>query len=126
MKLPKAELPSGTAGVEAYLADVPEAHRAALQALREQIRVAAPDAVEVITYQMPGFKHKGKYLVAYASFKAHCSMFPGGVAENYRDRLPDALIRKGTIQFTPDKPLPADVVRDIIRDRVAEIDAGGR
>jgi uncharacterized protein YdhG (YjbR/CyaY superfamily) len=53
-------------------------------------------------------------------------MFPGGVAQNYRARLPDALIRKGTIQFTADKPLPADVVRDIIRDRVAEIDAGKR
>jgi uncharacterized protein YdhG (YjbR/CyaY superfamily) len=105
---------------------VPDDHRAALEALREQIRAAAPDATEVITYQMPGFKHKGKYLVAYASFKAHCSFFPGGVAENYRDRLPDAVISKGTIQFKPDHPLPADVVRDIVRDRIAEIDGGGR
>jgi uncharacterized protein YdhG (YjbR/CyaY superfamily) len=126
MKLPKAGLPSGVAGVEAYLADVPDDHRAALEALREQIRAAAPDATEVITYQMPGFKHRGKYLVAYASFKAHCSFFPGGVAENYRDRLPDAVIRKGTIQFTPGRPLPVDVVQDIVRDRIAEIDAGGR
>jgi uncharacterized protein YdhG (YjbR/CyaY superfamily) len=125
MKLPKAELPDGTAGVEAYLAGVPEDHRAALQALRETIRAVAPDATEGISYAIPGFKYKGKGLAWFASFKSHCSFFPGGTAANYADRLPGFTFAKGTIQFTPDHPLPTDVVEDIVRDRLKDIDAGG-
>jgi uncharacterized protein YdhG (YjbR/CyaY superfamily) len=109
--------------VEAYLADVPNDHRAALQALRETIRSVAPDATEGISYAIPGFKYKGKGLAWYASFKAHCSFYPGGTARNYADRLEGFTFAKGTIQFTPDHQLPTDVVQDIVRDRMKEIDA---
>ena len=116
---------SGTALVDAYLADAPADHRAALQALRGTVLAAVPDAVELISYGMPAFKYRGKWLVSYASFKAHCSMFPGATAQNYRDELNDFKLGKGTIQFTPEHPLPAELVTRIVRDRAAVIDAGG-
>lgn len=117
---------SGTAQVDAYLAKVPEDHRAALQTLRETIAAAAPEAVEFISYGIPGFKYRGKGLAWYANFKAHCSFFPGGTAQNYRDELAGHRLSKGTIQFTPDHPISADLVQRIVRDRIAEIDASGK
>lgn len=114
---------SGTAQVDAYLAKVPKDHRAALQALRETIATAAPEAVEFISYGIPGFKYRGKGLAWYANFKAHCSFFPGGTAQNYRDELAAYRLSKGTIQFTPDHPIPPELVRRIVRDRMVEIGA---
>ena len=116
----------GSAAVDAYLADVPNDQRPALQALRETIAAAVPEATEGISYGIPGFKYKGKGLAWYASFKAHCSFFPGGTAQNYRDELAGYKLAKGTVQFTPDKPIPAELVTRIVRDRAAVIDSGGR
>jgi uncharacterized protein YdhG (YjbR/CyaY superfamily) len=120
-----AERADGAAAVDAYLADAPDDHRAALQAMRETIAAAVPEATEGISYGIAGFKYKGKGLAWYASFKAHCSFFPGGTARNYADELSDFKISKGTVQFTPDKPIPADLVTRIVQDRAAMIDAGG-
>jgi uncharacterized protein YdhG (YjbR/CyaY superfamily) len=116
----------GAAQVEAYLANAREEHRPALQALRATIAAAAPDAVEGISYGVPGFKYRGKGLAWYADFKAHCSFFPGGIAQNYADELAGFRLSKGTIQFTPDHPIPADLVTRIIRDHMAQIDADGK
>lgn len=114
---------AGAAKVDAYLANTPEDHHAALQALRETIAAAAPEAVEGISYGIPGFKYHGKGLAWYANFKAHCSFFPGGTAQNYRVELAGFRLSKGTIQFKPDHPIPADLVQRIVRARIAEIDA---
>ncbi|HSE95382.1 MAG TPA: DUF1801 domain-containing protein [Methylomirabilota bacterium] len=116
----------GTIAVDAYLADAPPEHRAALQALRERIAGLVPDAVEGISYAIPGFKYRGRGLISYASFTAHCSVFPGAVAADYAQDLPGFKIAKGTIQFTPDHLIPDAVLERMIRDRVAVIDAGGR
>ena len=122
----KAEAgPAGTAAVEAYLANAREEHRPALHALRATIAAAAPDALEGISYGIPGFKYRGKGLAWYADFTAHCSFFPGGTARNYRAELEGFHLGKGTIQFTPDHPIPADLVTRIVRDRMAQIDGGG-
>jgi uncharacterized protein YdhG (YjbR/CyaY superfamily) len=106
--------------VDAYLASVPsDDFRSSLQRLREIIREEAPEAQEVISYGMPGYKYKG-YLVGWAAFKNHCSLFPGGTALEFADKLKDFKISKGTIQFTPDHPIPEPVVREIIRARIAQ------
>ena len=118
--------PEGTVAVDAYLADAPPEPRAALQALRETIAAAVPDATEGISYGIPGFRYKGKGLAWYASFKAHCSFFPGGTAQDYADELASFKLAKGTVQFAPDRPIPPDLVTRIVRDRVAVIDAGWR
>lgn len=106
--------------VNAYLENVDrEDFRKALQRLREVIREEAPEAEEVISYGMPGYKYKG-YLVGFAAFKGHCSFFPGGTALDFADRLKDFKISKGTIQFSPDHPIPEPLVREIVRARVAQ------
>jgi uncharacterized protein YdhG (YjbR/CyaY superfamily) len=103
--------------VDAYLASIdwPEA-RAALERLRAIIRDELPDAQECISYGMPGYK-RGGHIGGFAAFKSHCSFFPGGIAERYADRLPGFKIAKGTIQFTPEKPIPEALVREIVRAR---------
>ena len=106
-----------------YLAGVPSDMRAALQALRETIRSAAPDADEVISYRMPAFRHHG-ILVYYAAFRDHCSLFVGGEARGkFAAELKPFPGGKGTVQFTPERPLPAALVRRIVRERVAENEA---
>ena len=116
------------ASVEEYLATLPEGSRAALEELRKTIRAAAPDATETISYQMPAFKDHGRLLVSYAAFKDHCSLFPMSVKviEAHREELEPYHTGKGTIRFHADKPLPAGLVRTLVRARIEENAARGR
>jgi uncharacterized protein YdhG (YjbR/CyaY superfamily) len=113
---------AGTPEVEAYLANVPEPKRGALEKLRKQIQAAAPDATETITYQMPGFRAHGRPLVSYAAFRDHCSFFPMGTAvlEGLREELKPYLSGASTLQFDPKKPLPAALVKKIVKARLEE------
>ncbi|HEX2021248.1 MAG TPA: DUF1801 domain-containing protein [Candidatus Thermoplasmatota archaeon] len=110
--------------VDEYLARLPAPQRAALMRLRAQIRAAAPKATEKISYGMPTFVHEGN-LVHMAAFRDHCSFFPGraGVALALKDELEGFETAKGTIRFRPGKPLPAALVKKIVRMRVAENEA---
>ncbi len=106
-------------GVDDYLSRLPEHSRAALERIRRTIRSVVPDSVEVISYQIPTFKHKGRMLVSYAAFREHCSFFPGaGPIEIHRDELTPYQTSKGTIRFTAEKPLPATLVRKLVRTRI--------
>src|SRR5213080_3109566 len=99
--------------VDGYLRALPEAQRAALEKLRKTIRAAAPEATETISYQMPAFKDHGRFLVSYAAFKDHCSLFPASkaVMEALGEELKPYFTGKGTIRFHADKPLPAALVK---------------
>ena len=108
--------------IDAYLKGVKEPHRSLLQKLREDIRSAAPDAVEAIAYQMPAFKLDGKPLGYFAAFTKHCSYFPVGAA--IVDKMPETdpwRTSKGTLQFTADKPIPAKIIKKIVKARAAQI-----
>lgn len=122
---PKAN--TGRAAVDAYLAEAPEPMRKALESLRKTIRAAAPDAEEVISYQMPAFRHRGN-LVYYAAFSDHCSLFIGSVVtqRKFAAELRPFAAGKGTVHFTPDQPLPAALVTRIVKARVAENEARTR
>ena len=111
-----------TTSVEAYLAALSPTPRKALEKLRAQIRAAAPEATEKMAYGIPTFVHEGKNLVHMAAFKEHCSFFPGsgGVALALADELEGFKLAKGTIQFAPERPIPAALVRRIVKMRVAE------
>ena len=112
------------ASVAAYLRAVPPAPRAALQKLRKTIKAAAPKATEVISYGIPAFKHHGM-LVYYAAFTDHCSLFGVGtdLMKAHGKALAPYRMSKGTIQFTVDKPLPAALVRKLVKARVAQNEA---
>ena len=111
--------------VEEYLSQVPDEARAALEDLRARIRAIVPDATETISYQMPTFKLRGRFLVSYAAFKNHCSLFPASEAmlEVYGEELKPYFSGKGTIRFTTEKPLPAALVKKIVKMRIEENEA---
>lgn len=113
--------------IDEYLAGVPEPARTTLQRIRAMIRSAAPpDATETISYGMPAFKHNG-ILVWFAAFSNHCSLFPtAAVIEALKNDLKGFRISKGTVQFPTEKPLPAALVKKIVKLRVAQSKTGKR
>ncbi|MGH9357890.1 MAG: iron chaperone [Terriglobia bacterium] len=107
--------------VDEYLARVPEPARSTLNKIRAAIRSAAPpEAAEIISYRMPAFKYKG-VLVWFAAFSNHCSLFPtASIVERFKNELKGFSMSKGTIRFPTDKPLPAAVVKKMVKARVAQ------
>ena len=106
--------------IDEYLAGVPEPARTTLNTIRATIRsVVPPEATEVISYRIPAFKYKGM-LVWFGAFSDHCSLFPGaGIIETFKEELKRYRVAKGTIQFPLDKPLPAALLKKIVKARVA-------
>lgn len=110
--------------VDEYLAGVPEPARSTLQEVRAAIRSAAPPAAtETISYRIPAFRYKG-VLMWFAAFSKHCSLFPtASVIEKFKNELKGYTISKGTIQFPPDKPLPAALIKKMVKARMAEMES---
>lgn len=108
--------------INEYLAGVPEPARSTLKKIRAAIRFAAPpEAIETISYRIPAFKYKG-VLVWFAAFSNHCSLFPtASVIETFKNELKSYPTSKGTIRFPTDKPLPAALVRKLVKARVAQL-----
>ena len=111
--------------IDDYLAAVPEDVRAALAKLRKTIRAAAPKASEVISYQIPAYKHHG-LLVGFASSTAHCTfhIMSVEVTRAHADDLKGYKLGKASIQFAANKPLPAALVTKLVKARIAENEAG--
>lgn len=109
--------------VDDYLAAVPEPARSTLNKVRSTIRSVVPkEAEEVISYGIPAFKYS-KVLVWYAAFANHCSFFPtAAVIAKFKDELKSYKISKGTIQFPTDKPIPAALLKKIVKERLADVD----
>ena len=115
---------SSRSEVDDYLADVSTEARATLEKLRQTIKAVVPRAVEVISYQIPTFKLDGRMLVSYAAFKDHCSFFPGAAPiKAHEDELKSYQTSKGTIRFATGKPLPAALVKKLVRTRIKENEA---
>jgi uncharacterized protein YdhG (YjbR/CyaY superfamily) len=112
--------------VDAYLATLPADQREALQRLRAQVARLVPDAVELISYGMPAFKLNGRFLVSFAGWKAHCSIYPltSAFLAAHADALDGFGRTKGSLHFTPQAPLPETLVESLIRDRVADLERG--
>ena len=110
--------------VDGYLAAVPEDARAALAKLRKTIKAAAPKATEVISYQIPTFKHEGM-LVAFAAFEGHCGFYimSPKVLSAYAAELKGYELNKASIRFPANKPLPAALVTKLVKARIAENEA---
>jgi len=113
--------PLGLRAVDAYLARVPPKFRTLLQRLRKTIKAAAPEAEEVISYRMPAFRQNGM-LVYYAAFADHCSLFVASprVLQEFSAELEPFRTGRGTVRFTPSRPLATGLVRRIVKARVAE------
>jgi uncharacterized protein YdhG (YjbR/CyaY superfamily) len=122
---PSATKASGAPkNVDEYLARVPEPARSTLNKIRAAIRSAAPaEATETISYRIPAFKHK-QVLIWFAAFSDHCSLFPtAAVIETFKDELKGFTTSKGTIHFPTDKPLPAALVKKMVKARLTQIES---
>jgi uncharacterized protein YdhG (YjbR/CyaY superfamily) len=93
----------------------------ALHQIREAIRsVVPPESIEIISYQMPAFRHK-KVLVWYAAFANHCSLFPtAAVIDAFKDELKGFSTSKGTIHFPLNKPMPIALIKKLVKARVKQ------
>ena len=112
--------------VDDYLAALPEDARTTLEKLRKTIKAVAPKATEVISYKIPLYKQQGM-LVGFAAFKDHCSFFPGAKPlATFKDELKGYKTSTGTIRFPIGKPLPAALVKKIVRSRIAENEAAAK
>jgi uncharacterized protein YdhG (YjbR/CyaY superfamily) len=109
--------------VDEYLADQPKGVRETLEHVRRSVKAVAPKATEKIGYGMPGFYVDGRPLVYYSAFKEHCSLFPasGGVIERFADDLKGYGLAKGTIRFPIGQPLPAPLVKKIVKAKLEEL-----
>jgi len=107
--------------IDEYLAPLSNEKRAALEKLRRAIKSAAPKAEECISYQIPAFRLGGRLLVAFGGAANHCAFYPGAFPlEAHKDELKAYDTSKGTIRFQAGSPLPAKLVRKLVKTRIAE------
>ena len=106
--------------IDEYLSSVSDEQRAALEKLRKTIRSAAPKAEECISYQLPTFKQNGM-VASFGAWRDHCSFYPGAKPiEAHKDELKTFELSKGTIRFKTNKPIPATLIRKIVKERIAD------
>ena len=107
--------------LDEYIEAFPTNVQNLLEKMRKTIRKAAPEASEVISYQMPTFKLNGKNLVHFAAFKNHIGFYPipSGI-EAFKEELSQYKQGKGSVQFPIDKPIPYDLVEKVVKYRVKE------
>jgi uncharacterized protein YdhG (YjbR/CyaY superfamily) len=111
------------ASVEEYLATLPDERRVGVEELRQTVNAAAPEATETIAYEMPALRsHGSQFLVSYAAYKNHYSLFPASeaVVEALGDELKPYLSGKGTIRFPANRPIPTALVTKILKVRLRE------
>jgi uncharacterized protein YdhG (YjbR/CyaY superfamily) len=120
---------AGPTTVDEYLAGLPADRRVVVEQLRETVNAAAPDATEVIAYDMPALRsHGDQFLVSYAAYKAHYSLFPASdvVVRALGAEIDPYLAGKGTIRFPASRPIPLGLVTKVVEIRLTEVAARGR
>ena len=115
---------SKPATVDAYLSTVKDERRAALEALRRTIRATLPEAEECISYGIPAFRLHGRIVAGFAATSKGCSYYPfsGSTLATLARDLARYEGTRSAVHFGPDRPLPAALVRKLIRARIAEGD----
>jgi uncharacterized protein YdhG (YjbR/CyaY superfamily) len=111
--------------VDEYLAGVPEPQRTTLMKVRSTIQSVLPkEATEVISYRIPCVKYHGM-LLGYAAFPNHCSLFgmSGTLLGPFKEELKKYSTSKGTIRFEVDKPLPATLIKKLVKYAIAQKEA---
>jgi len=107
--------------IDEYIATFPEEIQKILEELRGTIKAAAPYTEEKISYNIPTFTLNGKYLVYFAGWKKHISMYPiPSGNEAFNKEISQYIEGKGTLKFPIDKPLPLELITKIVKFRVAE------
>jgi uncharacterized protein YdhG (YjbR/CyaY superfamily) len=110
--------------IDDYLDGLPPAQRDAFARVRATVANIAREAEEGVSYGMPAFLYRERPLLGFRAAKGHLSVFPFSPAaiDSVRDRLGGFDVSKGTIRFSPDNPLPEDLLADLVTARMQEID----
>jgi uncharacterized protein YdhG (YjbR/CyaY superfamily) len=115
--------------IDAYLAEAPAEKRSELQGLRERIRAIIPNAAEVISYGIPAFRMEGRVVIGFKANKHDYAIYPfsGGAAARFPEELKGRTVTSGSIHFTPEDPIPDDLLRRIVEWRIlSNRERGGR
>ena len=108
--------------IDTFLANLSDSQKSELERIRRIVHETVPEAKEVMSYGVPGFKYKDKYLVGFCAFKNHLSLFPtSGPIMALKDKLSGFKLAKGTIQFTEGNPIPEPLIKEILQNRLADI-----
>lgn len=114
--------------IDEYIAGFPDDVQAVLQQIRAEIRAAAPEAVETISYDMPTFNLNGTYLIYFAGWKKHVALYP--ISESIFQKLSEELAgykgSKGSVHFPLNKPMPLELIRKIVALRIGENEAAAK
>lgn len=111
----------GFSSIDEYIATFPKDTQKILETLRATITAAAPDTEEKISYNIPTFTLNGKYLIYFAGWKTHISIYPIPTgSEAFNKQVSKYVEGKGTLKFPIDKPLPLKLITRIVKYRVAE------
>jgi uncharacterized protein YdhG (YjbR/CyaY superfamily) len=115
-------VPAKPKSIDEYLAPLRVDQRAALEKLRKMIHAAVPGAEEYIGYGLAAFRLNGKPLVAFGATANHCAFYlmSGSTVDDFADDLKKYDTSKGTIRFAADKPLPAALVKKLVKARIVE------
>ena len=116
-------MPSRANTIDDYLSRLPRDQRAALEGIRRTLRAAVPRGEECISYGVPAFRVDGKVLVGFGAASRHCNFFPmsGTITAAHEAELSGYETSKGAIRFPAERPLPASLVRKLVRWRLAEM-----
>jgi uncharacterized protein YdhG (YjbR/CyaY superfamily) len=107
--------------MDEYINSFPKEVQALLQQVRATIKKAAPGVEEKISYGIPAFNLNNRYLVYFAGFKNHISVYPAPRgSEEFKEKLAKYKGGKGTVQFPLDKPLPLSLITQIVKFKVKE------
>ena len=107
--------------MDEYIGTFPEDVQKILEELRTTIKTAAPDAEETISYNIPTFKLNGKYLIYFAGWKTHISIYPIPIgSEAFNKQVAKYVEGKGTLKFPIDKPLPLKLITKMVKLKLAE------
>jgi uncharacterized protein YdhG (YjbR/CyaY superfamily) len=110
--------------MDAYLGGLAPDEKAALERIRATVREVVPDAEEGVSYGVPAYRHRGRPLLGFQATRTHLSLLPFSPAaiRSVAARLDGFTLTKGSIRFSADTPVPADVVADLVRARAREIE----
>ena len=107
--------------IDEYIAGFPEDVTEKLETIRMTVKKAAPGAEETISYKIPTFNLKGKYLIYFAAYKKHIALYPAPIGNpEFEEQIAAYESGKGTLQFPLDKPIPFNLIHKIVKYRVRE------
>ena len=108
--------------IDAYLAALPPTRRETLETLRAQLHAILPGATEVISYRLPTLRYRNRMIVSYGATSSHCALYvlSGTLLDPFREQLRGFQAGKGTLRFSPEHPIPPDLVQALVRAKMAE------